>query len=138
MVSQDPCEYYLGGPGSATTVDEFASDLAAHPALNGSDPQDVMVDGYAGKALTLQVPTDVEWEDGQWSCDDGIYVSYQLGTGRPVPLRKHQGPGQIDELWILDVGGSIVVLDAMYRPDTPGELVDEMRTIVESATFEFP
>ena len=32
----------------------------------------------------------------------------------------HQGPGQIDELWILDVDGSIVILDAAYQPGHAG------------------
>jgi hypothetical protein len=137
VVSDDPCEYIHGGPGRATTVDDFAADLAAQTALSASEPVDVVVDGYAGKSIMLQVPNDVEWENGRFSCWDGIYVSY--GTtlnGRPIPIRKHQGPGQIDELWILDVDGSIVILDAMYRPETAPELVEELRAIIESATFE--
>jgi hypothetical protein len=28
------------------------------------------------------------------------------------------------ELWILDVDGAIVIIDAMYRPDTPAELIE--------------
>ena len=43
--------------------------------------------------------------------------------------------GQVDELWILDVDGAVVIIDAMYRSDTPAELVEEMRAIAESATF---
>jgi hypothetical protein len=51
------------------------------------------------------------------------------------PSRTHQGPGQVDELWILNVNQAVVIIDAMYRADTPAELIDEMRTIAESATF---
>lgn len=32
--------------------------------------------------------------------------------------------------------GSIVILDAMYSPATPAELVEETRAMAESATFE--
>ena len=50
----------------------------------------------------------------------------------------HQGPGQIDDFWFVNVDGSIVEIRAMYRSDTPAELLEEMRTLVESATFRFP
>jgi hypothetical protein len=36
----------------------------------------------------------------------------------------------------VDVDGAFAILDAMYRPDTPTELVDELRAVAESATFE--
>jgi len=48
------------------------------------------------------------------------------------------GAGQIDELWILDVNGSIVILDAFFSLATPADLVEETRTLAESATFELP
>jgi hypothetical protein len=56
--------------------------------------------------------------------------------GLDGPARYQQGPGQVDEFWILDVGGKLVILDATYNPPTPAELIDELRTIVQSATFE--
>ena len=61
-----------------------------------------------------------------------------FGTEADDLARYHQGPGQIDELWIIDVDGAVVILDAMYRPDTSAELIAEMRSIAESATFELP
>ena len=61
-----------------------------------------------------------------------------LAPGRHRTVRTAQGPGQIDEMWILDVDGSIVILNVVYGPDTPAALIDEMRAIVESATFEAP
>lgn len=65
------------------------------------------------------------------------FASWGL-EGSPEPHRYHQGPGQVDLLWILDVNGAIVILDAMYGPATPADLVDELRTLAESATFEAP
>ena len=43
-----------------------------------------------------------------------------------------------DAAVILDVDGTIVTIQAMWRPDTPEELVGEMVGIVESTTFETP
>ena len=67
-------------------------------------------------------------------CEGGEFATF--GLSRDGFDRYQQGPNQLDDLWIIDVDGSIVIVDAMYRPDTPAELVDEMRSIVESATFE--
>jgi hypothetical protein len=51
-----------------------------------------------------------------------------------VPRAKESG--QIDEVWILDVGGHVVIIDWSYYPATPPSVVDELRAIVESTTFE--
>ena len=58
-----------------------------------------------------------------------------MATQAANPSRTHQGPGQIDELWILNVNGAVTIIDVMYRPDTPAALIDEMRAIAESADF---
>jgi hypothetical protein len=132
----DPCQWKSTPPDApATTVDDFAEALAAQPSRDGSEPVDVTVGGYAGKSLTLHVPSDAVFED----CDDGNFTSYGVAIDAGTePSRWHQGPGQIDELWILDVGGTTVVLDAMYRSDTSAELIEELRAIATSATFTTP
>lgn len=67
-------------------------------------------------------------------CDGGPFATYGI-DGDPG-ARTQQDPGQIEELWILEVDGSIVVLDAMYRTHTPAHLVEEIRSIAQSATFD--
>jgi hypothetical protein len=132
-VPRDPCQMTSTRPDTpATTADDLAAALAAQASRDASRPEDVTVGGYEGKSIILHVPDDAEIDE----CEGGEFVSY--GTEQDPLSRYHQGPGQIDELWILDVDGSIVVLDAMYRPGTPAGLVEEMRTIAESATFETP
>lgn len=132
-VPADPCRVTSTRPDTpATTVDEFVAALAAQESRDASEPVDVTIDGYAGRTLTLHVPDDAAIN----TCEEGEFVSYGLDE-QPI-ARFHQGPGQIDEFWILDVDGSIVILDATYRPDTPADLVEEMRSIAESATFEAP
>ncbi len=136
-VPGDPCRSKSTKPDNpATTVDEIAARLAAQASRDASEPEDVTVGGYAGKSITLHVPDDAGFDESFRECEGGEFVSY--GTATDPMARRHQGPGQIDELWILDVNGAFVIIDAMYRPDTPAELVEEMRTIAESATFETP
>ena len=121
--------------------------MAGQTASEASAPVDVTVGGYTGKRVTLHVPMSYEVlgptrEEKFGDCDQGYFIYYGTGPKGELPPevrnagRSAQGAGQIDELWILDVNGSIVILDAGYSPATPAELVEEIRTLAESATFE--
>lgn len=132
-VYRDPCQWASTRPETpATTAEEIVAALAAQASRDASEPVDVTVGGFAGKMITLHVPDDADFAD----CDGGEFASYTIeGEDR---WQWHQGPGQIDDFWFVDVEGTIVEIRVMYRLDTPGELVEEMRTLVESATFQFP
>jgi hypothetical protein len=120
----------------ATTVDELVAALAAQTPRDASEPMDITVDGYSGKQITLHVPDDAAYSAGEFTnCDEGYFSSWGGGGD---PSRWHQGPGQIDEVYILDVDGVLTVIDTNYYARTPAEDVEELRAIVESATFELP
>ena len=129
----DSCAWRSTEPETPlTTVDEIVSALAAQTPRDASEPVDVTIGGYTGKTVTLHVPEDADFA----SCDGGEFGTWGLEPG--VQDRYQQGPGQIDEVTFLDAGGYIVVLDASYRPSTSPELLEELRSVVESATFELP
>jgi len=139
----DPCQWSRTIPEApATTPDEIAAALATQAEADATAPVDVTVGGYAGKAITLHVPLSYDLPNASRDekfadCDESLYVFY--GVGDDVEAgRNAQGGGQIDDLWILDVDGSIVILDAAYSPATPADLVEELRSMAESATFEAP
>jgi hypothetical protein len=139
----DPCLWDFTTPSEpATTVDDIVAALAAQPGRDASVPQDVTIGGFPGKHIVLHVPeSDLPRGEVFRDCNkrngSPEYASWGTATdgGEPMPDRWHQGPGQIDELWFVDVGGEVVVLDAMYRPTTPAALMVELRSIVESAEF---
>jgi hypothetical protein len=137
----DPCAWSTTVPATpATTVDEAMAALAAQVARNASAAVDITLDGYAGKAITLHVPEDAVYADeGEFTeCDQGFFAMFGT-TGGTTPddvSRYHQGAGQIDEVWILDVEGQMVVIDWSYYAETPQADIDEERAIVESTTFE--
>lgn len=139
----DPCHWSTTIPDTpATTADEIAAGFAAQASRDATAPVDVTVGGFTGKAITLHVPMsyhqqpDVPRDEEFAECDQNIFAMYGLEGNEAVDTRNAQGPGQIDELWILDVNGAIVILDAAYSPATPADVVDELRTMAESATFE--
>lgn len=131
----DPCQWSTTLPDTpATTVDEAAAALTAQASRDASAPVDITVDGHVGKSITLHVPDDAVFGD----CDDDRFSSW-AGGGDPLsagPSRYHQGPGQIDEVWLLDVDGVLIVVDAMYGAETSAEHLAELHAILESMTFE--
>lgn len=142
-VYADPCQWLTTAPETtASTPDEIATAFAAQALTEATEPVDVTVGGFAGKAITLQVPMSFHLpgatrEEKFADCDDASYAFYGV-EGEEGHARNAQGAGQIDDLWILDVEGSIVILDAAYGPATPDDLREELRTLAESATFEVP
>jgi hypothetical protein len=140
----DPCHWSTTRPASpAATVDELISALTAQSSRDASAPIDVTVGGHAGKSITLHVPTDADFS----ACDPiprtsgpsggtHYFASWAVGPTDQTPGRYHQGPGQIDKLWILDVNGTLVVIDTGYYAGTPPAVVSELNAIVASTTFE--
>ncbi len=135
----DACHYDPPPPPHpnmvATTVGELADALArqVHRRLSTSI-EDITVDGYAGKKVILQLAGDVIFHGND--CEDDEHVLFGLPEDRLA--RYSQGPRQIEELWIVDVDGLIVVLDGLYYPDTPQSVVDGLRAMLASATFGAP
>lgn len=131
----DPCEWSTTRPDTpATTVDELVAALSAQASRDASEPVDVTVDGYAGKGITLHVPEDAVFSE----CDRGLFGSWGVPSADVSPYRYHQDPGQIDEIWVVDVNGQPAIIDWNYYEGTPQTVVDELRAIVESISFEAP
>jgi hypothetical protein len=127
----DPCHWETTTPDApATTVDELVAALSAQASRDATEPMNVSVGGYFGKEITLHVPDDAVFSD----CDKGYFGSWTVPGGQD-PYRYHQAPGQIDEVYILDVNGTPVIIDTAYYAGTPPSDVDELRGLVESATL---
>ena len=129
----DPCQWSSTRPDTpATTVEELVDALANQASRDASAPEDITLDGYAGKKIILQVAGDVDID----ACDEGKFALFGL-PGDDL-ARHSQGPEQIEEVWALDVDGLIVVLDGVYYAETPSYAVAELRDILASATFAEP
>jgi len=143
QVFGDPCHWSTTIPETlATTPDEIAAAFASQTVSAPTAPADVTVGGYTGKTVTLQVPMSYEVpgatrEEEFGECDEDQYVYYGTEAADGTSIERNaQGPGQIDELMILDVNGSIVILDVATSPATPADLLEELRTLAKSANFE--
>jgi hypothetical protein len=137
-VYEDPCHWSTSLPGSPTgpTVDDLVAALAAQPTREATTATDVTVGGLSGKAFELTVPADLGFDtvDGFADCDEGEFRSWISPDG--ITYRLHQGPGQYDQLWIVDVEGSRVVVDATFYDGTPAADKSEIQAILDSIRFE--
>ncbi len=104
------------------TVDDFVDALVVHPKLDVSTPTDVAIDGFRGKYLDLQVPADITaCLKKYWPWEPGFFA---------------QGPSQRWHLWVLDVDGVRVLINAMDFEATAPQRQAELRAIVESIQIE--
>ncbi len=127
----DPCDWQRTEPETpATTVGGIVGALANQASRDPSEPEEIAVGGYPGKKLTLHVPDDARFKE----CDESTFATFAV-AGEDKALQA-QGPGEIDEIWIVDVDGSVVLLQGGYYADTPPGVVDELREILSSATFD--
>ncbi len=127
-VYRHPCQWQgsLFEPGPS--VDDFAQALVDQPLRNATEPVDVTLGGYAGKYLELSVPSDMDFSECDVADGENRFFSWDG--------RYHQGPGQVDRLWILDVDGSRLVIDAFQMPYATAEERAEQQAVVESVEFE--
>ena len=104
------------------SVDDLASALADHPLLDATDPVAVTLGGYSGKYVDLQLPSDLTGcESSYWPWEPGIYA---------------QGPSHRWHLWILDVDGVRLVVQATDYAGTSPQRQAELQAIVDSIQIE--
>lgn len=144
----DPCQWVdtLPSPGTGPTVDDLVAGLSAQALRSATAPTDIMVDGFVGKAIELTVPDDIAFDpaDGFVDCDQSEFRSWISSDGGS--FRLHQGPGQHDQLWIVDAGGkgataravccTRVIIDATFYSGTSSADMAEIQAILDSIHFE--
>ena len=111
------------------TVEGLARALAARPLRHASRPTDVALAGFRGKYLSWSVPRRIDFS----RCGQGYFESW---TGRGwASDRWQQGPGQVDRLWILDLNGQRLVVDAGHMPWATRGQRAELDRVVRSIRF---
>jgi hypothetical protein len=142
-VFRDPCHWqgqgFVPGPGVANLV----AALVAQKLRNATTPTDVTLAGYAGKYLEWSVPADMK--SSSWTsfdaCDldsDGVNRDFLSWLGNGTGDRYEEVPGQVDQLWVLDVKGQRLVVDATYSPGTPQSDRAKLEAVVDSLRFGAP
>jgi hypothetical protein len=136
-VVEDGCTGHVAAdPPVGPTVDDMASALAALPPfVLTKPPSDVTIDGFSGKHLELTVPDltlggpvgDTKFTD----CTDGELKSW---IGQPLSFAYHgySHPGQVEEIWLLDVDGTRLMIGTLTSPGWSKGDIAELRSIFDS------
>lgn len=135
-----PCKWAgkrLVDPGRG--VDGLASALARQPLRNATAPVDAVLGGFHGKYLRWSVPRDIAFDEKHRikalfpGCDEKTFKSWSANGW--AGERYEQAPGQVDMLWILDVHGERLVVDASYLPEATAAERAELDRVVHSIRF---
>ena len=143
LVARNPCHWRGNLVDPGPTVDDLVAALVAQPMRNATTPTDVTLGGYRGQYLEWSVPADmvVTGDADFQGCDvepSNGHLDFVSWLGDGEGERYQQVAGQVDRLWILDVGGQRLVIDATYSPDTTEADRDELGRVAESLRFEDP
>ena len=111
------------------TVDGLARVLYARPLRHASKPRGVTLGGFHGKYLRWSVPRNMSWAH----CRQGYFESWTAKGW--ASDRYQQGGGQVDRLWILNVDGQRLVIDAAYGEGATKKQRVELNRIVHSIHF---
>jgi hypothetical protein len=142
QVPTDPCHWkgHLVDPGP--TVDDLVRALVAQPTRHATKPTDVTLAGQAGKYLQWSVPADmvVTGDANFKGCDiqDNGHLDFVSWTSTGGGSRYQQVAGQVDQLWVLDVSGQRLVVDATHSLNATAAERAELANIVASIHFELP
>ena len=142
QVFRDPCHWQGQGFDPGPSVGALVAALVAQPMRNATRPTDVTLAGYKGRYLEVSVPADLKsstpGEFDACDTDSGGYRDFQGWLGNGMGNRHEQVPGQVDRLWVLDVRGQRLVVDATYSPDTTPADRAALQQLVESLRFDAP
>ncbi len=142
QVVRDPCHWQGQEFDPGPSVENLVAAFVAQKMRNATTPTDATLGGYAGKYLEWSVPADMKsstWTDFD-TCDlgsDGVdrdFVSW-FAKDDTENDRYEEVPGQVDRLWVLDVKGQRLVVDATYSPDTSQADRAALSRVVNSIRF---
>lgn len=121
------CHYLRSRPAatSATELAALVAQVSGTEVVSG--PADLTIDGLPAKRVTILVREDV-------GCDPGFFFTYPNGWGGA--LWPETEPGDMVTVWIVDVRGELLFLEAKTKPDAGAGLIEQIETIVGSIQFE--
>jgi hypothetical protein len=130
-VYAEPCRWVgtLLDPPIGPSVDGLVGGLASQNSRHATAPTDVALDGFTGKFMELTVPARIDLAD----CHDGQFRTWVDPT---LEGARWLDPGQRDLLWIVDVDGSRLVIDAALGPETTRQDRADRIQMVESIRIE--
>ena len=117
-VTADPCTPELLDPPVGPSVEDLVAVLSNLPEFDATAATDVAIDGFRGRQFTLTAPID-------GPCDS-------MSTWKTTTRQNRVGPGEINEVTILDVDGVRVLMSIAYQQSETPAVRSRLRAIADS------
>ncbi len=130
-VFADPCHTKGGPTKPPSTVDGIVAALTNMVGFSAGPVTDAVIGGRPAKTLVLTNAIDTTTAN----CTGGPMLPLWTFRGGPASGAATNG-GLREELWVLDVNGTIVVIDGNSSHTTSSADRLEIETIVGSLSFE--
>jgi hypothetical protein len=139
QVPRNPCHWKATMSPVGPTVDDLVDALTSQRFRDPTAPTDVTLAGHDGLYLEWSTPNDwvVTGDADFQGCDDpgDGHEDFVSWWGTDAGSRWQQDAGQVDRLWILDVDGQTLLVDATYTADTSNGDREEQEQVVASLRF---
>jgi hypothetical protein len=111
-------------PPPGPTANDLVQAIARQSAWDASAPNDTVIDGRPAKHIQLTIPQDAKFD----SRDGGAFYLFEgaVGSGEVWGF----SPGQIFDIYAVDVGGQRLVMDAFHYPGTSAAEVAALHAVV--------
>ena len=137
----DGCrDHRHANPPIGSSVDALATAMAELMPFRVLDPPTPVTRyGFVGKHLTLTLTDVASTRDADGDvvypdCSGGEIWSW---VAPPLSNAFHgYEPGDVEELWLLDVGGTRLVVGTLRSAGTPPDVIEEMEAVLDSIRFE--
>ena len=130
----DPCTRAPLNPPAGPSAADLATAISTAHGTDATEPSDVAVDGRAAKYVVLTVPEKSD-------CVSNFYLWYNDCAGDPSSnaatcYRFATRLGDTLRIWIVDVDGARLSIEANTRKVAGPEVEQEIQQIVDSIRFE--
>jgi hypothetical protein len=123
-VFADACQW-RGTASPTSSTDDVVAALQGEEGLRVSTPTPVTIDGYAGTYVEVTVASQAALD----GCDDEHFGAFALAGDTPKGVRHFKRVDEPELLWILDVDGQPLVIDALATEQERAELEQMVASI---------
>ena len=115
-------------PPVGPTVANLVDAVVNHPGWTATTPTDITIDGRAGQLVSFAIPADAPLTGS-----DPKFYMFLDHTGGSI---YGWAPEQTFDLYIVDVDGVRVVIEAFHYPGTSADDLAAQRTVVQSVQLD--
>ena len=131
-VYADPCAHTPLSPPPSASAADLAAAVATVPVTNlVSEPTSINVGGHLAQYLVLTIRQNIDCEPHD------AWLWYDESTGGATGgWRWAEGLGATYRIWIIDVDGTLVWIDAYTFKDADAGLEQNIQDVIDSIEFE--